>query len=288
VKLFLRAFFVLLLTIAGHTVLETARDALFLSKLQPQLLTLVYVTTALVMVLVTPLSIRLTRGAGARNALVVSLLLTAFGAAWFRIRPPGSGTVFALYVFGALSATLLVGQFWLLAGTLFSAAQSRRLFGPLASGGVLGAIGGAGLASLLLEVAPLRALLGAAALCYFAAALVATKMPVEEAPAAASPSTAATPLGPQLSKLRRDPFLARLSAIAALSIAVSVVVDYLFKVRVSSSLAPEQLGRFFARYQCRAAFRLSPQRVRSPFCSTRWSTTKMAWCAIRRSAVLSS
>jgi len=248
-RLFLRVFFVLALTIAGHTLLETARDALFLARLQPKLLALVYVVVALGMLVITPLNVRLTRRAGPRNALVVSLLLTAFVSAWFRSRPPSPSTVFALYVFGTLSATLLIGQFWLLAGTLFSASQSRRLFGPLASGGVLGAIAGAGAATLLLEVSPVRALLTAAPLAYFGAALLVSKVPLETEEPAAPPIKANTQLAPELTKMRRDPFLWRLAAIAALSIAVSLVIDYLYRAKVASTLHAEQLAPFFARYQ---------------------------------------
>ena len=249
VGLFLRVFFVLMLTIAGHTLLETARDTLFLVKLPPKMLALVYVAVALGMLVVTPLNVRLTRRAGARNALVVSLILTSFITVWFRTRPASSGMVFALYVFGTLSATLLIGQFWLLAGTLFSAAQSRRLFGPLASGGVLGAIAGASAATLLLEMAPLRTrtLLSAATAAYFCAALLATKIQLEDPDD--SPSSSRTPLAPELTKLGRDPFLWRLAAIAALSVAVATVIDYLFRAKVAGTLAPSQLGPFFARYQ---------------------------------------
>ncbi len=253
-RIFTRAFLVLLLTISAHTVLETARDALFLAKLPPRNLAFVYVATALSMIVLTPLSVRLTRAAGAKNALVVSLLATAFVAAWFRIRQPGAVSVFSLYVFGALSATLLVGQFWLLAGGLFNASQSRRLFGPLASGGVLGGVGGAALAALLLHVVPVRGLLGAASLLYFGAALLATRLVAEEAaqPSRAltsSPVTSRAPLGPPLRTVRHDPFLVRLALMAALSIGVSVVIDYLYKAKVSRTIAPEDLGAFFARYQ---------------------------------------
>jgi ATP:ADP antiporter, AAA family len=253
---FFRAFLVLLLTISAHTVLETARDALFLARLAPRNLALVYVATAVLMVLLTPLSIRLTRAAGPKNALVVSLLATAFAAAWFRIRAEAGGalSVFSLYVFGALSATLLVGQFWALAGTLFSAAQSRRLFGPLASGGVLGGVGGAGLATLVLQATPVRGLLGVASLLYFGAALLATQLVLDDTPPPSrtlqsSPVASRAPLGPQLSAVRHDPFVTRLALMAALSIGVSVVIDYLYKAKVSRSVAPEELAVFFARYQ---------------------------------------
>ena len=247
--LFLRVFFVLGLTIAGHTLLETARDALFLARLPPSLLALVYVVVALGMLLITPLNVRLTRRAGPRNTLVVSLLLTAFVSAWFRTRPPTPSTVFALYVFGTLSATLLIGQFWLLMGTLFSATQSRRLFGPLASGGVLGAIAGAAAATLLLEVAPVRALLAAAPLAYFGAALLVSKLATESDEPPARPEPEKTQLAPELTKMRRDPFLWRLAAIAALSIIVSLVIDYLYRAKVASTLRAGELAPFFARYQ---------------------------------------
>jgi ATP:ADP antiporter, AAA family len=251
---FLRAFLVLLLTITAHTVLETARDALFLTRLAPRNLALVYVATAVFTIALTPLSVRLTRAAGAKNALVISLLLTAFAAAWFRIRPPAAATVFSLYVFGALSATLLVGQFWLLAGALFSAAQSRRLFGPLASGGVLGGVGGGALAALLLGAVQVRGLLGVASLLYFGAAFLATRLELEDTPAlsrplGSSPVASREPLGPQMAKVQRDPFLLRLAAMAVLSIAVSVVIDYLYKAKVSRTIPHEALGAFFARYQ---------------------------------------
>ncbi len=247
VALFVRVFFVLALTIAGHTLLETARDALFLAKLPPRMLALVYVGVALGMLVITPLNVRLTRRAGPRNALVVSLLLTAFVSAWFRTRPPSPAVVFALYVFGTLSATLLVGQFWLLTGTLFSASQSRRLFGPLASGGVLGAIAGAGAATLLLEFVRVRSLLSVATLAYFGAALLVSKVVLEEPEPATEEKK--TKLRPELSKLSRDPFLWRLAVIAALSIAVSLVIDYMYRAKVASTLRPEQLAPFFARYQ---------------------------------------
>ncbi|MEI9947591.1 MAG: hypothetical protein WDO74_01040 [Pseudomonadota bacterium] len=248
VGLFLRVFFALGLTIAGHTLLETARDALFLARLPPKLLALVYVTVALGMFAITPLNVRLTRRAGPRNALVVSLLLTAFVSAWFRTRPPTSGAVFALYVFGTLSATLLIGQFWLLAGALFSAAQSRRLFGPLASGGVLGAIAGAGAATLLLEVTSVRSLLAVATLAYFGAALLISKVIIESEEVSAN-AEKATRLTPELTKMSRDPFLWRLAAIAALSVAVSLLIDYLYRAKVASTLRADQLAPFFARYQ---------------------------------------
>jgi AAA family ATP:ADP antiporter len=244
-RAFVGSFFVLLLTVAAHTLLETARDALFLSELPPQMLTWVYVTVALASLVVVPASAKLARAAGVKVGLVVSLLVTAFVASWFRVRAPTPALVFALYVLGTLSATLLVGQFWMLASLLFSPAEGRRLFGPLSAGGVLGAVAGASIASVLLELAPVRSLLGAAALFYFGAALVTTTVDVEARIAPAG----GVPFGAGLPELRRHPFVLRLALMTALSVAASVVIDFLFKARVSSEISEKELGPFFARYQ---------------------------------------
>jgi AAA family ATP:ADP antiporter len=246
-RAFVGAFVVLLLTVAAHTLLETARDTLFLSELPPRMLTWVYVSVALASLLVVPLSSRLSRAAGVRTGLVVSLLVTSFVASWFRIRPPTPALVFSLYVLGTLSATLLIGQFWMLAAALFSPAEGRRLFGPLAAGGVLGAVIGAGAASFLLAVAPVRVLLGGAALLYFAAALVTTTIDVEARTPEGEGTTAA--LGKGLPELRRHPFVLRLASITALSVVASVVIDFLFKAQVSNEIKGADLGAFFARYQ---------------------------------------
>jgi AAA family ATP:ADP antiporter len=180
--------------------------------------------------------------------LVATLVVTAFGAAWFRYQAASPALVFGLYVFGALSATTLVAEFWLLASSQFTAAQGRRLFGPLAAGGVLGAVSGAGAATLLLTRFEVRGLLTLATAAYLVAALVATfieldddSLPLARAPDAAMPKP--------MSTLREDPFVRRLAGIAAVSSALSVFVDYVFKATVWSRLGASELGPFFARYQ---------------------------------------
>lgn len=243
---FVRAFAILLLTIGGHTLLETARDALFLVKLGPGKLAYVYVAAAAGALALTPLTTRLAKVAGARNALVLTLLATAFGAAWFRVRPPSASLVFALYVFGALSATVLVAGFWQLASGVFSASQGRRLFGLLAAGGVAGAMLGAGVATQVLRFAGTRSLLSVAALAYFAASLVATGMDGTP-PLLQRPEVEPQPSRPR--EMFRERFVLRLAAMAAIGSMTSVVIDYVFKAGVAARLSPEELAPFFARYQ---------------------------------------
>lgn len=248
-RTFAVSFALLALTIGGHTLVETARDTLFLSRQPPEGLALVYVAIALSAFVLTPLSSRLVRTVGPRNALVATLMVTAYGIAWFRLQVASATMVFALYVFGALAATTLVAQFWMLAASLFTPAQGRRLFGPIAAGGVLGAVIGAGLASLMLLWVRVPALLVVAAAAFFAAALVATTLDLdhEPSPDAESPPSLAPVMPAELAKQKA--FVSRLAIIAATSIALSVVVDYIFKVRVVRSVPAESLASFFAGYQ---------------------------------------
>jgi ATP:ADP antiporter, AAA family len=234
------------LVIGGHTLVETARDTLFLTRLPPERLAFVYVAVALGTLLVTPLCGRLVKWVGARNALVLSLLVSAFGTAWFRLRPPSTFNVFALYVFAGLAITMLVALYWILVSGLFTAAQGRRLFGPLAAGGVLGAVLGALSATLLLMVCGVRQLLAFASAAFVVAAFVATFFDNEEevSPDAAPTGSLQTLVPPR----GRDPFVWRVALIVALSTALSVVVDYVFKARAVSALSSGELAGFFAGY----------------------------------------
>ncbi len=246
--MFALSFASLALVIGGHTLVETARDTLFLSRLPPERLAFVYVAVALGTLIVTPLTRRLVKLVGARNALVLTLLGSAFGIAWFRLRPASTSGVFALYVFGGLSITVLVAQFWILASTSFTAAQGRRLFGPLAAGGVFGAVLGALLSTLLLLRHGVDQLLVFASLAFVIAAFVVTFFEAEEE--VPVDATLAPPRLPEvIGAARREPLARKIALIVALSTALSVVVDYVFKARAVSAVPPSELGSFFARYQ---------------------------------------
>ncbi len=242
---FALAFSLLGLTIAGHTLVETARDTLFLTRLPPERLAFVYVAVAVGTLVFTPLCARLVKWVGARNALVILLLLSAFGTAWFRLRPPTTAGVFALYVFAGVAVTALVALYWILASTLFTAGQGRRLFGPLAAGGVLGAVVGALLATHMVTAYGVQQLLAFAAMAFVLAAFVATYFDRDEEQ---NLDQVVAPLQTVLRPSPREPFVWRLALIVALATALSVVVDYVFKARAVSSLSKAELAPFFARY----------------------------------------
>ncbi|HET7545517.1 MAG TPA: hypothetical protein VFK05_36870, partial [Polyangiaceae bacterium] len=86
-------------------------------------------------------------------------------------------------------------------------------------------------------------------LAYFGAALLVSRVAAEKDEPRPLPDAAQTQLAPELTKMRRDPFLWRLAAIAALSITVSLVIDYMYRSKVASTLHANELAPFFARYQ---------------------------------------
>jgi len=238
----------LFLLIGGHTVLETARDALFLEKLAPSRLTLVYGLIAGLALLASPLCTALARRFGRRNALVALLLVAAYGTALFFVQPLGPRGVFALYAWSGLLGTLLVLQFWLFASELLTVAQGKRLFGPIAAGGVLGAVAGAGTAAALLMRLPVESLLLVGSGCFVGASLLLTTVWTEPLPVARRASEGRRAFKAAYDLFTQHSYVRRLAALVSVSSATLLTTDYLFKASVTEHVPAAQLGSFFAGY----------------------------------------
>ena len=252
--LVLRVFMVLFGIIAGHTILETARDAVFLETLPASRLAIVYLALAGLGIVVPGYTTRFTRQFGRRDALVLTLGLGAVGTVLWSFQPLRGRDVYGFYLWSALLGTVLVLQFWLFAGRVFTVSQGKRLFGGIASGGVLGAVAGGVAATLLLEVMPrdvrgaydVHDLLRAGAACFIVTAGVPTRVDTDDH---GSPfSSGRMPIiGAGLSVLREEPYVRRMAGLIGLSTVTLLFTDYLFKsvakAEVHSGLAP-----FFARY----------------------------------------
>ena len=246
-----QSFLVLFLLIAAHTTLETARDALFLTRLPPSQLNLVYIALAGLSFFVAAGSTRLAQRFGRRNALIGTLCVAAVATAILHAMTATPRVVMALYVFSGLVGAVLSPQFWLLAAQMFTSSQGRRLFGPIASGGVVGGVAGAGSAALLLGRFAVTSLLLVAAFAFVGTALLLTTLalPGDERDAkqldASKPSAPAAK--PSLS-LAQQPYVWRVALLVGISTAAVLTVDYLFKSTAAQTIAPERLGAFFARY----------------------------------------
>ena len=246
------AFVTLFGLIAAHTILETARDALFLSKLPPERLALVYAIVAVVTLAVSELNARFTRRFGKRNALIFTLILASYGTALLHLQVTTPAVLFVLYAWSALVGTLLGVQFWMFAGQLFTVAQGKRLFGPIASGGVGGAVVGAGFAALALSFVPVGSLLLVSATLFLATALYLTTVKADAAEPPRRALGRATARGGDardgfVALLRREPYLRELAAFVGLSTAAVLITDYIFKSVAAQTIPPAELGIFFAR-----------------------------------------
>jgi hypothetical protein len=229
--------------LAGHTALETARDAMFLQTLAPELLAIGYAAMAVLAIAVAPLGTWLVRRLDRRGALMATLGFAAIGTTGFAALPGGAAATMALHLWTGMLATLATVQFWLLAGELFTGSRSRRLFTVVAAAGALGAFAGAGLATVVVSVGEVRHLLLLAAGCYalasrLAGATPAVALPRPDGCAGTSLRFAAPP----------PAYLRGLATIVALSTAALLLNDYLFKITLSESVAEPGLPIFLARY----------------------------------------
>jgi AAA family ATP:ADP antiporter len=240
-----RAFVLVLLIVAGHTILETARDALFLSTLPASRLNLVYIILAVTTFFAAAASTWVAARFGRRRALMASLVVSAGTTFAVRLLPPTPAFAIVFYVYSGLIGAVVLPQFWLLAGQVFSVSQGRRLFGLLASGGVFGGVTGAGIAALTIDVGGVSGLFTASAVLFAVAMFVAASIS-DRAVDAPRDEQWIEPMSTRV--LRENALLGRIAILVAISTSTVLVVDYLFKSTAARSMPAASLGPFFARF----------------------------------------
>ncbi len=259
----LAAFVTLLGVTAGHTLLETARDALFLAKLPVSRLPWVYLAIAgvgLVLARVGRRSPSRSGEARASRGLPSALLAAAAVTAGFWVLTAiwqGSLLFYALYVWTGLFASWIVVAFWLLLGESFTVGQAKRLYSVIGAGSVLGAVLGAGLARALASVLAASWFVLVAAGIFVATALgpamrLGALGALEQPAAARSPSRVVARAqvdagaGSEIAGVVGDPYVKRILALVLLATMALTTVDYVFKSAVAREIPKAQLGAFFA------------------------------------------
>ncbi len=242
-------FVTLLVLMAGHAILETARDALFLATLPAKLLPWAYFLIALLALAVSELNRRLVARFSRRRVLALTLLV---GAAvnmgfWFLSSLAGSTwSLVTFYVWTGLFATVAVVQFWLLLGDVLDLSQAKRVFAFIGAGGLVGAVLGSGLASGVLMKLPAQALLVTASLLFVVASFVPflfSRVRRQDCPKARGSGIFG---GFEL--LQKDAYLRRLLGFLLLATFTVTLVDFVFKSIVAAEVPRAELGEFFARY----------------------------------------
>src|SRR5262249_46475985 len=123
----LHAFATLGLIVAAQTTLETARDAIFMTKLPASQLNVVYVIIAALTPFAPPAQKRFAARLGTRNALIGSLIVAALLTMLLAALAPSARGALALYTLSGVVGAVIVPQVWLLNGQLFTASEGERL-----------------------------------------------------------------------------------------------------------------------------------------------------------------
>lgn len=230
--------------VAGHVLLETARDALFLTKLPPSSLSLVYLGLAALGFLGARYDQWVSRALGRRSSLVLALMGAATGTMWFFLSDLGRAGTFGLYLWTGVVGTLLTVQFWLAAAQRFTPGQGRRLYGLIAAGGVVGAVLGGALGAALTQYVSVKSLLAAAAVLQLITAWFVTEAP---RPSETPPAKRVVRVRAELRSMMQSPYLKRIGLLVWMSVGTLLVVDYLFKVTMAERFAERELGIYLAR-----------------------------------------
>lgn len=236
-------FAILFGVLAAHTLLETARDALFLATLPATHLPWVYLAIAALALGASELGARW----HVRHGLSVWLWLSAATTAglWGLTGgpgPPATWVLYAIYIWSGVCISMAVVQYWLMLGTIFTIDRAKRLYGLIGAGSVLGATVGGALAAGLSSVLPARSLLLAAA-----GILAATGFgPLWLASRVRREAARPLPLKGALRAVIEHPYVGRLAALVIASTLTFTVADYVFKSLVAQHVQASDLATFFA------------------------------------------
>jgi AAA family ATP:ADP antiporter len=238
------AFITLFGLIASHSVLETARDALFLSKIPPERLPWVYMGIAALSLLVT----RLGGGALGRRGVLASAVVASAaitGGMYAALPILGDAGLYALYVWSGVLTTIILVRYWTLVGAIFTVTQAKRVYSVIGAGSVLGAIAGSAAARALAEVVPAEKLLLAAALGLLATAVASLTLRNPEA-TSDIPERVKDTLVESAVYVGRQPYARQIGLLVLTSAACLTLADYVFKSTVAAEIPADELGSFFA------------------------------------------
>ena len=243
------AFLTIFGTLAGHTLLETARDALFLARLPASRLAIVYLLIAFVAVGLAqvPWGRRRATASFALSRLLGAGSVVTF-AFWALGRWQSPFELYALYVWTGLLGSLAVLQFWMVLGDLYTLTQAKRLYSLVWTGSLLGATVGAGAARVLAQRVPAPALVLAAAAVFGLTALgPALVLGRAEGRSTVRPRGRAS-LAEGVEILKGDAYVRSLAVLVLVSTVALTLGDYVFKSAVARAVPPEQLGAFFGGF----------------------------------------
>lgn len=221
-----------------------ARDAFFLSQYEKSYLPLMFVIIAVVMVVVIPLYIKISR----KTDLITNMMITGvvFGGTLSILSFTIQGFIIPLiYVWVEIMIILFISQFWQLAGQVFDARQAKRLFGVISGSGAIASIAvGSG-------IRPFVQIFGSEKLLFATSFFIAITMitvhwikPYQLKNSGIYSSKTSTAV-----KSKFDDYLIALTVVICAMAFVSKIVDYQFKITAANQFTSQDaLVNFFGMF----------------------------------------
>ena len=225
-------FFLILL---AYYQVKPASRSLFLEQAHAAELPYLWTASAAVLLALMPLYQRALRRFSRLNVVVGTSAVTVVLLVLFRflLLRPGVITTVGFYILVDVFSVVLVEQLWSLTNSVYGRVESRKWYGLIASGGLVGGLVGGTLAGWLLEATPLTSadlLLVAAAIIVVMIGLTLTLARFglyrEHESRTLSDSGEAAAEG--LQTLRRSRYLSLLAAMLLLSQMAEPIVEYQF------------------------------------------------------------
>jgi len=249
----------LLFLIAANNIIKVVRDSIFLSQHAAAELPYVYLYSGFLAGLSIAVYGRYASRISLDRLMIRSLASIALSVLffWYLLEFHDAGWVhYAFYVWASIVVMVAVAQFWTFAGELFTPREGKRLFGTLATGGTLGGILGAFGAkwsmSLHLETIELLWLVAGLLVCALGICRLATGRSLRAVASpkdVPEPSTVPPSTDGIIRLLRKFPYLAVIGALVFVSVIVSTLIDFQFKVAAKEAyVTGDSLSEFFASY----------------------------------------
>jgi len=141
------------LILVTYYFLKPARDSLFLVKVSPEMLPLVFIVTALVTAPVVTLYSRASRTLKLNRLIIltIGIIIVNLVALRWLVQINQSWVYYLFYTWVSIYGALTTSQFWLLANAVYDSSQAKRLFTLLGLGGILGAFTGGEVTNLFVK-----------------------------------------------------------------------------------------------------------------------------------------
>ena len=238
--------------IAGHVMLEVARDSLFLAAFSSSALPWAYICVAILSALLVVFLARTKGFPSNRFSISAGFFFTGATVLGFigllQLDIPRHWVAFSLYVWVGVYIVLLVSSVWLLISSLFTIAKAKQAYGIISAGAAAGAIlGSSAVSAITLNNDSIEIILLSAAAVFFVSGLTPILFSLK--PVAATNKHSSPPADISfIAELKKSDYVQSIAALVLFSTIAVTGVDWLFKVIVEAEVASQELSAFFARF----------------------------------------